>query len=225
MFDKKDIKNNILEIGQRLYKSGLTSGISGNISCRCKVKIEPEEQNLSTRNGQIYITATSTCLGEMNETEVVLLDEEGSIVENNNIKPSSESMMHVEIYKIRPEINAVIHAHPPFSTALAVSGEKNLQAILAEPVVTFGSSIPVVEYETPSTIKLAKAVAKYFEKNDAVLMANHGVTVCGRNLKETFYKLETLEFYSRVYLYSGLLGKRSELPEEKIQELLKFRHC
>lgn len=210
MFDTKNIKNNILEIGEKLYKGGFAHGISGNISFR--------------QNGQIFITATGTCLGEMTETDIVILDEEGNIIGNNNIKPSSEKMMHVEIYKNRPEINSIIHAHPTYCTALAVSGETNLPAILAEPVVMFGNSIPIVKYETPSTIELAKSVAKFFEKNDAVLMANHGATVCGRDLKETFYKLETLEFYSKVYLFSGLLGKRSVLPEEKIQELLKLIH-
>lgn len=217
MFDTKDIKNNILEIGERLYKDGFARGISGNISFR--------------QNGQIFITATCSCLGEMSEEKIIILDEEGNQILNQvqddsctNIKPSSESMMHVEIYKARPEINSIIHAHPPYCTALAVSGETNFPAILAEPVVMFGKSIPVVKYETPSTLELAKSVAKFFEGNDVVLMANHGATVCGHDLKETFYKLETLEFYSRVYLFSGLLGKRSVLPEEKIQELLKFRH-
>jgi L-fuculose-phosphate aldolase len=155
-------------------------------------------------------------------------------------------MMHVEIYKNRPEINAIIHAHAPFSTALAVSGETGFPAILAEPVFMFGGTlhelngseeiegglrphrefefIPVVKYETPSTLQLAKSVAKFFEKNDAVLMANHGAVVCGNNLKEAFYKLETLEFYSKVYLFSGLLGKRSILPNDKINELLKLRN-
>jgi len=217
LFDIKDIKNNIIKIGERLYNGGFTSGISGNISFR--------------QNGQIFITATGTCLGELSEEKIIILDEEGNQILNqvqndscNNIKPSSECMMHVEIYKARPEINAIIHAHPPYCTALAVSGEAKFPAILAEPVVLFGENIPVVKYETPSTLELAKSVAKFFEENDAVFMANHGATVCGHDLKETFYKLETLEFYSRVYLFSGLMGKRSELSAENIQALLKFRH-
>jgi len=210
LFETKDIKNKIFEIGERLYKGGFSSGISGNISFR--------------ENNKIFITASGTCLGDLNESDIIILDLEGKVLEPFLQKPSTESMMHIEIYKARPEINTIIHAHPPYCTALAVSGENNLPAILAEPVVMFGKSIPVVKYETPSTLELAKSVAKYFEENDAVLMANHGATVCGHDLKETFYKLETLEFYSRVYLYSGLLGKRSELSAENIQALLKFRH-
>jgi len=209
LFDANDIKNNILEVGKKLYDRGFTSGISGNISFR--------------QNNQIFITASSTCIGELKIAEIVTIDEDGNILDTGKIKPSSEKMMHVEIYKNRPEINAIIHAHPPYSTALAVSGEKTLPVILAEPVVMLGNDLSVVKYETPSTLELATSVAKYFKTNDAVLMANHGATVCGYDLKETFYKLETLEFYSRVYLYSGLTGKRSVLPDEKIQELLKFR--
>lgn len=209
MFETKEIKNNIIEIGKRLYNKGLTTGMSGNISFR--------------QNGQIFVTATCTCLGEMSEFEITILDEAGNIVNNNKIKPSSESMMHVEIYKKRPDINAIIHAHPPFSTALALSGESNFPAILAEPVVQLGN-ILLAKYKTPSTIELAQEVAKYFENGDAVLMANHGAVACGHDLKETFYKLETLEFYSQVYLYSGMGCKRAELSPENIQELMKFRH-
>jgi len=207
LLDSKNIKRNIIEIGKRLYDKGFTSGISGNISYRS--------------NGQIFITGTGICLGEMNESDIVILDQDGNIVENENIKPSSENMMHLEIYKLRPEINSIIHAHPAYSTSLAVSGETEFPSILAEPVVMFGKNIHVVEYETPSTIELAKSVAKYFEKNDAVLMANHGATVCGSNLKETFYKLETLEFYSRVYLFSIKASRSGSVKAEK--ETLSFR--
>jgi L-fuculose-phosphate aldolase len=88
----------------------------------------------------------------------------------------------------------------------------------------FGTGISIVKYETPSSLELAQEVAKYFEKNDAVFMANHGAAVCGKDLRETFYKLETLEFYSQVYLFSGMLCKRSGIPAEKIQELMNLRH-
>jgi L-fuculose-phosphate aldolase len=204
------MKKLIIEIGKNLYEKRLSTGMSGNISFR--------------ENNKIFITASGTCLGDLKESDIIILDLDGKVLEPFLQKPSTESMMHVEIYKTRPEISSIIHAHPPFSTALAVSAETNLPAILAEPVVLFGNNIPVVKYETPSTIELAKSVAKYFDKNDAVLMANHGTVVCGHDLKETFYKLETLEFYSQVYLYSGMLGKRSELSAESIQALLKLRH-
>ena len=144
MFDTNEIKKNILEIGKRLYNNGFSSGISGNISIR--------------HNDKIFITATGTCLGEITEAEIIILCKDGLIVEENAKKSSSESMMHVEIYKARAEINAIIHAHPPYSTALAVSEETKFPAILAESVVTFGKNIPVVKYETPSTIELAKSV-------------------------------------------------------------------
>jgi L-fuculose-phosphate aldolase len=217
------MKKFIIEIGKKIYDKKLSTGMSGNISFR--------------ENNKIFITASGNCLGDLNESDIITLDLEGNEIlkqvqddkgahdENKGEKkPSSEKMMHVEIYKKRPDINSIIHAHPPYSTALAVSGETDLPAILAEPVVMFGTGISIVKYETPSSLELAQEVAKYFEKNDAVFMANHGAAVCGKDLKETFYKLETLEFYSQVYLFSGMLGKRSGIPSEKIQELMNLRH-
>lgn len=208
MSNTEDIKKIIVETGKRVYDKGYTLGISGNVSCKY--------------DNKIFITSSGACLGEINEKEIVTLDLDGNVIENNNIKPSTERMMHVEIYRARPEINAVIHAHPVYSTALAVSGKSELPAILAEPFFMFGK-ISVVKYETPSTNELAKSIAKYFEKSDAVLMANHGAAVCGRDLKETFYKLETLEFYSGVYLFSGITGKRKKLSNNKLQELLELK--
>jgi len=131
--------------------------------------------------------------------------------------------MHIEIYKIRPGINSIIHAHPPYTTATAVSGVTVLPAIIAEAIENLGI-LYTAEYEPPSSQILADTVAKYFETNDAVLMANHGAVVCGNDLKKTFYKMETLEFYSQVYLYSGILGKRSELSAESVQALMNLRH-
>ena len=204
------MKKFIIEIGKQIYDKKLSTGMSGNISFR--------------ENNKIFITASGTCLGDLKESDIITLDLEGNVSESSKKTPSSEKMMHIEIYKKRPDINSIIHAHPPYSTALAVSGETNLPAILAEPVVMFGTGISIVKYETPSSLELAQEVAKYFEKNDAVFMANHGAAVCGKDLKETFYKLETLEFYSQVYLFSGMLGKRSGIPSEKIQELMNLRH-
>lgn len=203
-----NIKSSIIDIGKKAYDKSLTTGMSGNISFRC--------------NDKIFITASSSCLGELNETEILILNIDGNILDESETKPSSESMMHIEIYKKRPEINSIIHAHPPFSTALAAVEEKVYIPLLAEPIVILGD-VPVVKYKTPSTIELAKEVAEAFENCDAAFMSNHGVVVCGKSLKETFYKLETLEFYSRVFILSGTIGKRAELSPENVQDLMKLR--
>ena len=132
--------------------------------------------------------------------------------------------MHIEIYKSRNDINSIIHAHPPKATAFAVAGISFDSPILSEAYVTL-EQVPVAKYATPSSTELAKILADYFLKNDSVLLANHGVVVGGKKLKETFYKLETLELYAEVSLYSKILGNKNELAFENLQELKKTREA
>lgn len=205
----KEIKKDIIKTGKRLYKRGLTSGASGNISFR--------------EGDKFFVTVSGACLGELKETQILLVDSDGNIAETSELKPSTETFMHAEIYKKRPDINCIIHAHPPYSTALAVAEDYKFLPILAEPTVFLGE-VRCVNYKMPSSKTLAEEVANSLKENNAVLMSNHGAAVCGTGLKETFYKLETLEFYSRVYLLSGTAGKRKELNEEEVTELINLRN-
>jgi len=205
----KEIKKAIIKTGKKLYKKGFTPGMAGNISFR--------------KDDCILITATSVCLGEMNEKDIISIDYNGNPTEKTTVNPSSESLMHVEIYKKRPEINAVIHTHPVFCTTLAVNKEYKFLPIMAEPVILLGE-VPVAKYRTPSSKALAQEVACHFAENNAVLMSNHGAVVCGLSLKEAFYKTETLEFYSQVYILSGLSNKRTLISDNKVQELIRMRH-
>lgn len=209
MTNAKEIKKQIIKIGRKLYKKGFVPGLSGNISFRSNYKI--------------YITTSGACLGNLSESDITIIDFDGNDIENTMSTPSSESKMHVEIYKIRPDIKCIIHAHPPFCTTLSVIGKDASCPILAEQVVLIGD-VPIVKYKLPSSIELAKEVAAGFEKHNAVLMANHGIAICGIDLKETFYKLETMEFYSQVYFLSELSGKRSELSKENVKELISLRN-
>jgi len=202
------MKQQICKIGKKIYDKGFAPGTSGNISCKV--------------NGKILLTPSGSCLGELTEQDIITTDLEGNLL-NGKKKPSSEKFMHFEIYKKRPDINCIIHAHPPKSTALAVMGKDLNTPLIAEAIVILGE-IPLVQYETPSTRELAELVAECFIKNDAALMANHGATVCGKELNETFHKLETLEFLSEISIITELAGRKNEIPPEKIPELLKLRH-
>jgi L-fuculose-phosphate aldolase len=203
------IKQQIIEIGKIIYEKNLTTGMSGNISFK--------EAN------KICITASGTCLGNLTEENIIEIDLDGNQLSDKTQKASSEKMMHVEIYRQRPEINSVIHAHPPYSTTLSIKQDYKFLPLLAESVVFLGN-IPRIEYEMPSTNDLAKTVAAGFADSNAVLMSNHGGTVVGKNLKETFYTLETLEFYSQIYLLSGHSEKRAVLNDSQVQDLKKLIH-
>lgn len=202
-----NFKKELSEIGKRIYNKGLTPGTSGNISIRYE--------------NNILISSSGSCLGDMEDSDIVILNINGDIIEGNN-KPSSEKEMHLEIYRKRSDITSIIHVHPPKSTAFSVAGIPLDSPILSEVVFALGQ-IPVAEYATPSSDKLASTVSNYFLNHDAVLLANHGVVIGGQKLKETFYKLETLESYAEIYLWTKLLGSSNELSQDNIQELIQIR--
>jgi len=209
VLSENEIKYKIIETGKNLYEKGYSVGISGNISYKA--------------GNVIYITATSTCFGRLDNDKIVKIDLEGNALCANSPKASSEKMMHIEIYKKRSEVNSIVHAHPVFCTTLAAMGEKEFPPVLAEPVFMFGEKLQVAPYHLPSTDELAKEVANYFQKSDAVFMANHGAVVCGSSLEDAFYKLETLEFYSKVCYYTTISGKQALLSPENVADLLKLR--
>lgn len=209
----------ICDIGKRLYDKGYAPGTSGNISCRI--------------NDKILLTPSGSCLGDLQTQDIITIDFSGNILDGN-LPPTSEKFMHIEIYKKRTDTNCIIHAHPPKATAAAVLGIDINRPLLAEAVVILGN-VPLVKYETPSTQKLAEMVAEGFINHEAVLMANHGATVCGKNINDAFHKMETLEFVSEIGIITKLSGrnpeknpekkpeKNPEISPEKIPELLKLK--
>ncbi|EKE04177.1 MAG: hypothetical protein ACD_20C00098G0005 [uncultured bacterium] len=199
-------KNEIVKIGKRLYDKGFVPGASGNISIKYK--------------NNILITPSGMNLADVTEEDVSVLDIDGNNISEK--KPSSEKKMHLEIYKARPDITSIVHAHAPKATAFAVAGIPLNAPILSEALVILGY-IPVAEYAMPSSDKLALIVADYFKTYDAVLMANHGVVLGGTQLKDVYYKLETLELYAEISIGAKLLGNLNELSKENIQELMELR--
>lgn len=198
----------ICEIGRIMYDKGHTPGSSGNISCRL--------------DNEILVTASGCCLGRLSSEDVISVDMNGNPI-NKKGTPSSERFMHIEIYKRRPDVNCIIHAHAPKSTAMSIAGKEISSNILAEAVIHIGEKIQLAAYETPSTNELATIVADKFTDNDAVLMANHGVVVCANSLEKAFYKLETVEFLCEMYILTAALNAKNHLPPHKIAELLKIR--
>ena len=199
-------KNEIVKIGKRLYDKGFVPGASGNISIKYK--------------NNILLTPSGMNLADVTEEDVSVLDMDGNSIAGK--KPSSEKKMHLEIYKARPDITSIVHAHAPKATAFAVAGIPLNAPILSEALVILGH-IPVAEYAMPSSDKLASIVADYFKTYDAVLMANHGVVLGGTQLKDVYYKLETLELYAEISIGAKLLGNLNELSKENIQELMELR--
>jgi L-fuculose-phosphate aldolase len=130
--------------------------------------------------------------------------------------------MHLEVYRQRPDVNAVVHAHPPLATGFAVAGIPLDRAVLAEVITTLGS-IPIAEYGTPSTQELPDAVRQYIKAHDGLLLANHGALTVAHELFAAYYKMETIEHFAKISLVARMLGGERLLTQEEVLRLQALR--
>ena len=203
---EKIIKD-LIKYGKRAGKKNFTPGMSGNISARY--------------GENIIITTSGSANGYLKEEDFVVIDFEGNVVCGNK-KPSSEKMLHVEFYKIRPDINYILHVHAPYLSSFASAGIPLEEPIMAENFYYFGH-IPLAEYGLPSSKDLVDKTAKYFKDFDAVLMANHGFIVGDSTLENAYLKLELAESYAQVVLNTKILGGAVLLNDKQVEEIYKLR--
>jgi L-fuculose-phosphate aldolase len=208
MKPESELRADIVEIGRRLYARGYTASNDGNISVRLGAD-------------RLLMTPASVCKGFMNEQMMVVTDLDGQKISGDR-KPSSEMQMHLEVYRQRPEIQAVVHAHPPIATAFAVAGIPLDRAVLAEVVTTLGS-VPIAEYATPSTRELPEAVRKYVKAHDGMLLANHGALTLGSDVYAAYYKMETIEHFANISFVARMLGGERLLSREEVIRLQGLR--
>ena len=205
-FNDKEPKNSILYWSKRLYQKGMSPATSGNIS-------------IKTQDG-ILISASGTCLNDMDENDIVLIDYNGNVKEGSK-KPSSEKIMHSEIYTRRDDINAIIHCHCPVITAFAVAGVPMKKPILPDFALLY-DEIPLIPYFCPSSIELALKVGEVFEKNDVALLKNHGIVLGDTSLQNAFYKLELIRTYTEAYFGAEVLGGAKALSKKAVNEIKKL---
>lgn len=207
MFYRKKLENKIIKYGQLCGEKNYTPGYSGNISARYKTGM--------------LITTSGSCNGYLSNKEIVYTDFNGNSLEKGK-KPSSEKFLHIGIYKKRPEINYIIHVHAPFLSSFASSGKDLMEPIMAENIFYFGG-IPLAEYALPSTMKLVDNTVKFFDKYDAVLMANHGFVIASKTMEDAYMKLELAESYAQVVLNTYYIGGAKILSENEAKEILNLR--
>jgi L-fuculose-phosphate aldolase len=208
MAPEAQLRADIVEIGRRLYGRGYTASNDGNISVRLE-------------GGRLLMTPKSVCKGFMDPGMMCITDLEGTKLAGDR-DPSSEMQMHLEVYRQRPDVNAVVHAHPPVATAFAVAGIPLDRAVLAEVVTTLGS-VPIAEYATPSTRELPEAVRKYVKAHDGMLLANHGALTLGADLFSAYYKMETIEHFANISFVARMLGGERLLSREEVVRLQGLR--
>lgn len=205
--DEQSARKLIIEVGKLLYERSYVVSSDGNLSIRL-------DENL------ILATPTMTCKGRMTEEGLALTDLDGEAL--NDKKASSELAMHLLIYKMRPDIKAVCHAHPPHGTAFAVAGLAIDQPILSEVILTLGC-VPLTGYGTPSTNELTESMKPFVEHHNALLMANHGAVAYGADLWQAFDRLETLEHTAKIAILAKTLGGANDLPKAAIEKLINIR--
>src|ERR1700737_3235058 len=198
----------IVEVGRRLYARAYVASNDGNISIRLD-------------DDTILTTPRSVSKGFMTPDMMVVTDLSGKKIRGNR-DASTELLMHLEVYKNRPDARAVVHAHPPTATGFAVAGIPLDRAVLAEVVTTLGS-IPIAEYATPATTELPEAVRKYIKAHDGMLLANHGALTVGSDLFAAYYKMETIEHFANISLVARLLGGERLLSREEVDRLQGLR--
>jgi L-fuculose-phosphate aldolase len=205
---EEQLRAEIVEVGRRMYARGYVASNDGNISARL------DDQRLIT-------TPTAVSKGYMTPDMMVVVDYEGNKLFGER-KASSELKMHIEIYRNRPDVNAVVHAHPPLATGFAVAGIPLTRAVLAEVITTLGS-IPIAEYATPSTAELPEAVRKYIKAHDGMLLANHGAVTCGDSVTSAYHKMETIEHFAKISLVARLLGREHLISRDEVERLQGLR--
>lgn len=210
MKSEYEIKEEICEIGKRIYNKGMVAANDGNIS----VKLSENE---------FLCTPTGVSKGFMTPEYICKVDKEGKVIEaNNGFRPSSEIKMHMRVYKERPDVNSVVHAHPMYATAFAIAGIPLTKQIMPEAVISLGS-VPIAEYGTPSTEEIPDAISKYLPFYDAVLLENHGALTYSDSLLAAYHKMESLEFYAQLLFISRELGGPKELSETQVHRLYEIR--
>ncbi len=210
MISEFEIKKEICEIGRRIYDKGMVASNDGNIS----VKLNDNE---------FLCTPTGVSKGFMTPEYICKVDKNGNVIQaNDKFKPSSEIKMHMRVYKERPDVNAVVHAHPMYATAFAIAGIPLTQPIMPEAVIFLGG-VPIAEYGTPSTDEIPDAVSKYLPYYDAVLLENHGALSFSDSLLAAYHKMESVEFYAKLLYLSKQLGGPKELSQSQVEKLYEIR--
>ena len=203
-----EIKKEICEVGHIMYELGFVAANDGNIS----VKVGENE---------FYCTPTGVSKRDLTPDMIIKVDKNGNKLEGR-LNPSSEIKMHMRVYQERPDVNAVVHAHPPVATAFTIAGIDLDQYILPEAVLTIGS-VPTCEYGTPSTMEIPDSLLPYIQNHDAFLLQNHGALTVGCNLMKALFVMEEVEFNAKICKNAMELGAVHEIPNDQLVKLMDLR--
>src|ERR1700681_3936159 len=205
---EQQLREDVVGAGRMMYERGWIAANDGNLT----VRLDDE---------RILATPAGVCKGRMRPEDLIVCDRAGNKLSGSG-EPTTEMAMHVAVYNARPDVHAVVHAHPPVSTGFAVAGRALNLGLMPELIVSMGS-IPLAEYGLPGTPALVEVMLPYIPKYDAILLANHGAVCYGENVAGAYARMETLEHLARITLVAELLGGPKVLPRAEIEKLFEAR--
>jgi L-fuculose-phosphate aldolase len=202
------LRRNLTDFGRMLHAQGFVAATDGNLS----VRLDAE---------RILITPTGFSKGMMNPEDMIIVDLRGRKLSGTH-NPSSEIVMHLTIYRMRPDVGAVVHAHPCTATGFASAGIALDQPLCSEIVITLGT-VPLAPYATTGTMELSESLEPFIPYHDAILMANHGVVTYGEDLPRAFMRMEAVEHYAKIVLAARQLGCTRSLDSNELEKLVAVR--
>lgn len=202
------LKQEICEIGRRIYNKGFAAGNDGNISFRLA-------------ENEVLCTPTLVSKGFMTPDYICTVDMEGNQL-SGRMKRTSEVLLHLAIMKERPDVKSVVHCHPPHATAFAVAREPIPQCVLPE-VEVFLGDVPITRYETPGGQKFADTILPFVKKSNVIILANHGTVSFGETVERAYWWTEILDAYCRILMLARDLGKVNYFSEGETRELLTLK--
>jgi L-fuculose-phosphate aldolase len=205
---EREYRDDIVEIGRLMFQKSWVAANDGNIT----IRIDAD---------RILATPTGVSKGMMKPDDLLVLDLHGNKIAGRRER-TSEIAMHLKIYELRPDVRAVVHAHPPVTTGFATAGRPLNMALLPEVVIGLGC-VPLAAYGLPGTPELTEPMLPLIPRYDAVLMANHGAVCYGEDVFQAYFRMETIEHFARITLVAELLGGPNVLPRREVNKLLDSR--
>ena len=205
---EKELRQDIVDVGRYVFQKGWVAANDGNISMRL-------DEN------RFLCAPTGVCKGMMHCDDLIVCDMQGNKLYGRQQR-TSEIAMHLTVYDMRPDIHAVVHAHPPVATGFASAGRPLNLALLPEVIIGLGC-VPLADYGLPGTEALTDGMLPYIPKYDALLMANHGAVCYGEDVYKAYFRMETIEHFARIALVAELLGGPTLLPKAEVDKLFDSR--
>ena len=205
---EREYRDDIVKVGRLVFEKGWVAANDGNITIRLD-------------EARILATPTGVCKGMMDPDDLIIMGMDGKKISGRK-EGTSEIAMHLTVYKMRPDIRSVVHAHPPVATGFAAAGKPLNLALLPEVIIGMGC-VPLAGYGLPGTPELTDPMLPYIPKYDAIMMGNHGAVCYGEDVYKAYFRMETVEHFARISLVAELLGGAKPLPRLEVDKLFDAR--